>query len=356
MTFRNYNLLLLGSIAAIAALLCGATLYLQPVVGDLTRLGGYAENDFGWNGEQDAFIPPLASGAKLSAHYDIVVVGDSFSSRTTPNRQAPDGGFWADYLAQMTGQSVGVFDLDKTTVDDLIASPGFVATPPRLVIFENVERTLDIRFPGAAPACESATGPAPAIELHPLGVSPQRIPRSTFGGFSERRFNETLDHFRKSYRRWRGKSDGTPVLRATLQRADLFSHRRSAEILLIDADLGKRRWSAAQLDGFRCALHRYQGLVQANGKTAFVALIVPDKSTVYSDYLPGNLAAPHICPILAADRALRLVCTDAALKAAVASGIKDLYLPNDTHWASPGAKIAARAVADYVARGSGGQH
>ena len=51
---------------------------------------------------------------------------------------------------------------------------------------------------------------------------------------------------------------------------------------------------------------------------------------------------------LSADSALRLVCMESRLKAVIESGAKDVYLPNDTHWGSIGAKLAAKAVTEYI--------
>ena len=51
---------------------------------------------------------------------------------------------------------------------------------------------------------------------------------------------------------------------------------------------------------------------------------------------------------LAADKSLHLVRLDQAMQAAIAEGAVDVYLPNDTHWASRGHKIAAATVARYL--------
>src|SRR5258708_32499515 len=84
---RTYCLLLIG-----LAYLCvlGFGLYgrhFEPLTGDLTRIGWFSENEFGWGGEQQRFVPPLAPAATLSGSYDIIAVRDSF----TPEAYNPGG-------------------------------------------------------------------------------------------------------------------------------------------------------------------------------------------------------------------------------------------------------------------------
>jgi hypothetical protein len=350
MAYRRYNLLLLGGIAVVALFLCGATLRYDPVVGDLTRLGAYADNDFGWNGEQEIFRPALASVGVLGEHYDIVVLGDSFSMRTTPDRQTPYGGFWTDFLAARTGLSVGVFDMNKTSLSRLLAAPAYASAPPTLVVFEVVERAMDLPFIRAPEDCHADASRLRPIELRPNGILPQRVRRDISRSLTEARFSQMVAHLKVSAGRWLGRPDTTSVLRVPMARSDLFSHRDSGEILIYADDLRKKYWTPAHVARIRCGLHRYQELAQSNGITQFVALIAPDKSTVYAEYLPPAFTMPNVCEMLSADAALNLVCVDALLRKAVALGAKDVYLPNDTHWASVGAKIAARAVVDYFAR------
>src|SRR5580692_12126498 len=114
--YRRYLTLLFGlcGVAAGCALLLAARQ--EKLTGDLTRLGGYGEREFGWTGIEEQFNPPLAQPGRLDAGYDIVVIGDSFSLRTTPDRQTRTGSFWTDFLANESGLSVGVFDVADTSV------------------------------------------------------------------------------------------------------------------------------------------------------------------------------------------------------------------------------------------------
>src|ERR1700676_2274640 len=138
--YRWYNYVWLSLCAIVAIVSLVFAVKLKPLMGDLTRIGGYAENDFGWNEPEEKFSPPLARSGTPNTHYDIVVIGDSYSLRTTPDRQTPPGGFWTDFLAAETGMSVGGFDLDKYVFDTLIESETAQLNPPRVIILEMAER------------------------------------------------------------------------------------------------------------------------------------------------------------------------------------------------------------------------
>src|SRR4051794_31233156 len=122
---RRYLIVLLG--------LCGLFLFyglytaasFEPLVGDLARLGGLAEKDYGWNGAEEQFAPPLAEQGRLDRHYPIIVLGDSFSTRSTPDRQTPYGSFWTDFLSAHTGLRVGVFSVETSSLTQILGSPAF---------------------------------------------------------------------------------------------------------------------------------------------------------------------------------------------------------------------------------------
>src|SRR4051794_22877141 len=110
--FRRYNLLTIG-----LAYLCvlGFGLYgrhFETLSGDLTRIGWFSENEFGWHGEQHRFVPPLAPAATLDGRYEIVAVGDSFTAE-----EYNPGATWPHFLARDTGLNVGIFDSGIDSLD-----------------------------------------------------------------------------------------------------------------------------------------------------------------------------------------------------------------------------------------------
>jgi hypothetical protein len=351
-TYRRYLYLLFGLCGIAAAGGLVLVVWLEPLAGDLTRVGGYSENDFGWNGVEQQFSPPVAEPGSLDGEYAIVVIGDSFSVRTTPDRQTREGSFWTDFLANDTGVRLGVFDVGRTPVERFLASPAYRSHPPRLVILELVERTLLSRLggpttcPRPGPPIEALIDPMPEPPL-PGGYRRALVPRSI-----EAAAGQAADYLKKAIRRRLLHQDTTATLRLPLSRSDLFSSRRPGDLLVFNEDLGKAGWSADDWRTIRCRLLRYQRDVTANGTTAFVFVLVPDKSTAYADYLP---AAPWLIDAaehLAEPPGINMPRLDVVLRASIAAGTRDVYLPNDSHWSTAGSRIVARTVLRYLRPGT----
>ena len=55
MSHKKYNLILLIPLGILFAVLISLAMWVEPIEGDLTRLGGFTENDFGWNDPQQQF-------------------------------------------------------------------------------------------------------------------------------------------------------------------------------------------------------------------------------------------------------------------------------------------------------------
>ncbi|MDR3517031.1 MAG: hypothetical protein P4M00_14555 [Azospirillaceae bacterium] len=362
-TYRTYDAILIGLIAVAA--LCGAIVveHLQPLSGDLTRLGGYAENDFGWTGTEQVFAPPLAAAGQIGRADDIVVLGDSFSLRSTPDRQTPAGGFWTDFLAAGTGLSVGVFFIEKMPVEQFIAANRDRPHPPRLVILELVERSLrhQVLDGTGAGACTDAA-PAhrarfPGLSLPPAftprSAVPLEIVRDTAPRWSETGVGQAVDHLAKSIPRWLVGWDDATVRRLPLSRPDLFTSRLPGELLVYRDDLAKAAWTDGDWAAIRCRLLDWQVRTEANGRTTFLVVVPPDKSSAYAPYLPADARQPDGIARLAEASALHLPRVDLALRQAIQSGVRDVYLPNDTHWGTAGSRIAATSVIDYLKEHAG---
>ena len=143
---RRYNLLLLAVLGPVLLLLVATSFFLQPYDGGLTRLGGYPEQQYGWNAPQRRFDPPLyrqftTREAGYREPVDVVVLGDSFTFSESVA--------WPNYFVQKTGLRLHSFRLDKTPVDALLDSELFRARPPRV-------QALIARYPGfAEQRCEN---------------------------------------------------------------------------------------------------------------------------------------------------------------------------------------------------------
>jgi hypothetical protein len=129
----------------------------------------------------------------------------------------------------------------------------------------------------------------------------------------------------------------------------LFSHRRADELLVLSGEAGERRLPSDQLEAMRCGLVNLQSMVEASGQTRFVAMIVPDKSTMYRPYLDApQLQFGSVIGRLSHLSNIHLLPLEGALRRALAAGAVDVWLPNDSHWGSAGHAAAAEALEAYL--------
>ncbi|NUB15348.1 hypothetical protein GAY28_23765 [Azospirillum brasilense] len=122
--------ILLRGLALAAALVLPLAFALDPPDGDLTELGGYAENRFGPKAPQAIFVPPLAEAARVGTGYDVLVFGDGFSCPDAEERHGRYGHYWTDHLRNLTGLTVGVRPADAATLAAQLVSPEFRGAPP----------------------------------------------------------------------------------------------------------------------------------------------------------------------------------------------------------------------------------
>jgi hypothetical protein len=345
MGHRRYALTL--AVLAIAAV-AGFGLYgrsFEPLAGDLTRIGWYAENEFGPTLPDHRFASPLAAEGQLDGVYDIVAVGDSF----TVDEAGRSGADWPHFLARDTGLRIGTFDSGIDSLETVLASPVYRDHPPAALIYEIVERSFIPEHRGAGTAECAARLPTPqaGLALRPRAVAPQEIRRPT-----QRRWNDWPASYAINYllqnaiRRLRGYETTTAV-RLELMQGGLFSSRNERGLLVYAEDFNKLGWSDSDWAASICDLMRLQDRVQANGRTAFLAMVVPDKLTVYTPFLPYRKfdGLSHL-DRLADAPSLNLVRLDEALDP---RRHVDLYLPDDTHWSGTGYAIAAERVLGALA-------
>lgn len=345
--YRRYGYVWLGLYATVGLITLVFAIKLKPLSGDLTRIGGYAENDFGWTEPQEIFSPPLARLGAPGTHYEIVVIGDSYSLRTTPDRQTPTGGFWTDFLAADTGVSVGVFDLDKYVLDALIETETAQQSPPRVIILEVAERTLrDHLATARTTSCGCSDPSAVGILLRSCPIKPGLVLPNLSESWSEKRFGQAVDYLNKNVQRWLDFS--YEVSELPLSRSDLFSSMRPSELLVYNDDFKKATWTGEDWHAIQCGLCTLQSKVEARGRSRFLLAVAPDKSSAYAAYLPLGVQMPDSFEKIAGAQSLHLPRIDIAIKAAIAAGTRDVYLPNDTHWGSAGSKIAAKSVVEYM--------
>lgn len=348
MNYRRYNLYLGAVLAPVVLLLVATSAFLQPYDGGLTRLGGYPEKLYGWTGSQLRFDRPLyrqymTREAAYREPADVVVIGDSFTFI--------DSLSWPNYLVQETGLKVTGFRIDKTPLDQLLASAAYRAHPPRVLIYETVERELWSRAGSERRDCAArpfarTRAPRPVL---PVPIEPEPYQRDTTSALLD--FSLSIDFLAKVVPREYFGHDRTTVARLALSRTAPFSGVERGRLLVYRDDLAKSAWTPQMWLGIRCGLVELQNRVQADGRTFFVAMIAPDKLTGYADWLADpTLHGLSRIDLLAADRHLHLPRLDLRLQEAIDAGVVDVYLNNDTHWGSAGSRIVARELVAYLTR------
>lgn len=344
--FVRYNSVMAAFIVLPLFYLVYLALNSQPLSGDLTRVGGHIEENFGWNDPQEAFqnshFVMAKSISDLDRHFDVVVVGDSFSGDHKKG--------WQNYLVEDTGLSVITFYMaNGFNLADIVASKQFKNFPPKILIYESVERLAFARLHEFSDwGLEGLLGKVNQ-PLQRDKVIVQEFPKTEqqrkVKVDMERLFAEAANYIEKSLHRFVGShKDKTVVL--PLRQDNLFSSGEPGKLLVLKDTLHKEISEndvAMAVQG----LQKARSLVEANGETRFVFMMFPDKVTAYSPFLsPGIKPAPSAFPPLA--ERYPLLRLDQRFQSELRQGAKDLYLPNDTHTGSNGFKTAALGLIDYI--------
>jgi hypothetical protein len=338
---RRYALLLVG---LMVALTLGFGLWargFEPLWGDLTRIGWRSENDYGWTLPKERFQPLAAEVGSLDRHYDIIAIGDSFTGESVWR----PGTTWPHFLARDTGLEIGIFDSDEDLIGRLLASPGFGTDPPSVVVYEIVERNFIPRHPSAPgePCPKDQGAPHPVLVPRPPPPPPVPDLRPTIRPWWDLPVSYGLAFLVQNGRRWLIGRETTNSVAVDLTRSGLFSSRRDRSLLVYGEDFNKIGWAVPRWRDAACNLLRLQQRVQANGRTLFLAMVVPDKLTSYGPWLADeDFRQLSRLDLLGEYPSLHLVRIGPG-NFDPAEHV-DLYLPDDTHWSTIGHALAARLV------------
>lgn len=337
------GLLTIVFIPVVALFLMG--IYLQPLFGDLTRIGFYAERDFGWSGSQVEFLRPLSAFGSYSQKYDVVVLGDSFSTgRATFH--------WQNYLVAKTGVSLITLDINRVALDSILDGENFRKNPPKLFILESVERELPNRFGHKLPCPEEVANsidhPSPqtslAVKSEPGGDLTRHVERNI--SWNDVKLGYVLSYLGRHL----FHSVDSSVVKVELSKEAPFSSRNRHAMLVYKDDLRKVSWWKEM--GMRelvCRIEATRRRVESNGKTRFLLLVAPDKLTAYEEFVANpELRDLSRLSVLAASMPAVMPRVDRALSEAIQLGITDVYLPDDTHWGAAGYQIASDTVVSFV--------
>lgn len=350
----------------------GFALYLVPISGtisvgsgDLTRIGWFSNNRYGNRKPNQVFRPPLITvGGTLDRHFDVVIVGDSFSADLDKS--------WPNYLAAkgLSVLVIGVGDdptKPKVTTDiedqitALLQSPTFRDTPPSVFIFETIERFLKRRLVNDTSPCLEVQQKEDSSALAaPLGTAFAEPPALRYadppeyrieevgmplpGRYDEQQLTYARDFLIKNIRNSFGRKSGVRELRLRMPR---FSSDRAAALLVYSEEIRKNRWHQKDIEEMHCQLLKFQRAIQANGKTLFIALPIPDKLSAYHDDLVDPSPPPGVIGQLT-DPRLNRPQVEKAIRAEIIAGELDVYLPNDTHFGPRGQALTAETVMRFI--------
>lgn len=342
MSPRRYISLTLIATLALVAGIHGLAWWLQPVYGDLTRIGGYAERDFGWNEPMHEFHPLLISFGEWAHPVDVLVIGDSFAN-LRPHQQ------WQNWLAARTGWRIHTLDKHLVNIDQLTTSDLFRKHPPRVVIWNNIERDLQAEYSAPEETCELPTSRVKdplKIDVSDPIPQPRAVQRSQ--KLAELNAGFARLWILKSSQRLIG-TNTSEALRSHLVRSDLFSNRLSGDILVYRKDFVRNTWTQADLNRIRCGYVKLAKQFEANGVTRFMTALAPDKSSAYHPWLanPDTVPESRLTELLN-EFAVPDARLDHALVKAISLGMRDAYMPNDTHWGAAGHRLAAEAILNML--------
>jgi hypothetical protein len=349
LNIKKYNLILLATLAIVFLVLYALALTLEPIDGDLTRTGPYLETEFGWNEPQEQFekdIYTLEKNEPYDRYYDVVIVGDSYSTMEFTYQ-------WQNYLTLLTGLSSITFNIHTTDMDKLLTSENFKKHPPKIFIWEFVERAISLASHRTSTDCiPESNPPSASVSIAPIEATVMPYERDRTISFFNPNFNESSHYlkyfFRSLFVSKMGKHSRT--IRLPLNKGGLFSSKNDREILLYNRDFWKvQRFKKFILERRRCYISHIQNLSQKNGKTFFIALPAPDKTTVYEDSIEfREIKNINLLELLDTDPRLHLIRLDRVFKQKIKEGVIDLYPPNETHWGSRGHRIVVETLIQYL--------
>ncbi len=322
---------------------------MQPLSGDLTRLDGYTENDFGWNAPQEIFETTLydyESGSAYKRYYDIIVLGDSFSHHFPLSQ-------WQNYLVQLTGLTIVSYHLDWVDLDEFFKSPALRKTPPKIIILETSERTFTAwgKRIGLKEDCRRL--PNPDFSRNPLTIKPLHHSINTYereAPFGLLHPNiSTGVHYLKHNIKIMINKKSTRAFKFSLKQNTFFSNRMSDYLLVYRDDVLKLNTKEEEVKKAVCKFTALQNTIQKNRKTLLVTLLAPDKLTAYSSFLESDKYKNNSWyDLIKSANALNIPPLKAAIESAINNKVQDVYLPNDTHWGSAGQKITAETLYEYL--------
>jgi len=313
-------------------MLVGLSVYLEPVEGDLARLGHWAERDFRSRVPQP--IDSVNENGVSITHPTALVLGDSFSR---PN-------IWQSHVAQT--RNIEILSYYFKDVGCLHNWVRWVSEKPyptvKTIIIETVEREFVPRF-GRDHACPSANPKPFEMPAHTVESEQGQFALIKDANYLWETLKNSITMEERGSKIVSGK-----VVNVSLNTGGLFSNRKSNRLLFYRTDESKQDWTKSDISMAIARLEKIQSDLDKVG-LRLVVVVIPDKSTIYAPYFShekDKVGYPDIFTPLAESRVNTVNLMHYFQRQLVTT--VDLYKPNDTHLSQSGYRLMAAKVADQM--------
>ena len=327
---RRYLLILFIPALAFCGILVPASIYYQPIDGDLTRTGRWSERDFGGNAPQPSI--QLLAGMNEASAPDMLVLGDSFSRDL----------IWQSMLAPQRGITIVT---DRFDYVDCIANwvqQAATQETAKWIVIETVEREFLRRF-GRVEACEKKPN-------RPIHVTETATPTQRETGWTWPKHASASYLWRTARNTaWMNRQDADYLTHGQTANVRIdpvcgnFSNKRNDRMLYLREDEETSTWDKTDIDAAITNVLRIQRLLETHGKR-LIFLVVPNKLAVYQECL--RTVRPKVPVDLNQQlQAAGVHTTDLTTVFRDARHFTvDLYKPNDSHFSATGYEVLAKII------------
>ena len=290
---------------------------LQPLSGDLTRIGRLPESGFGWNRPQPVLEQAVAT-VTSPAQANILVLGDSYSIN----------GVW-QHAAFGDAVRFGTLRSSGSLCQDFPDALRNLGAKPQLLVLQISERHLIDRMP---PGClKSGFRWWAAPHSHATASAPSRDRFWIFGGaFGYKYVFDALGFMMNPGAQHRDGAYGGVQVKDVPQGCRYFSHADCELGLFLGWDFTKRPFQgdlrAATQDGLTAAMR---------SAPTVLLVVVPNKASIYLETLADAKRKDAELAALTSGQSLVVLPLFERFHVA-AHQTQDFYLSNDTHLSTSG--------------------
>lgn len=304
----------------------GTMALVQPIAGDLTRIGFLPERSFGWNAPQPPILAAAANATPDKA--GIVVVGDSFTWT----------GLWqsAAFTDQDRYISFGFGDICA----DIGAYMRKSGLAPDVVVVEAVERLFAQRFLSKCATSELK----PSLPNAGKPTPPQRDTSILYGSFGTKYALGGLLYLARPGPQHRATQGGGVYVRPVPDGCARFSHADCGNALFLAND---ELLPSLPLTEYDSPMIAY---LKAAGVKKIIVISIPNKTSVYLRSAEQAERSDAYLSEFARRNGVQVVQLH-SLFMGMKEKYRDLYFGNDSHLSNGGMTILGAQVRDAMRDG-----